>query len=495
MKNLLAITSLILLGLFGGSVRSESCCGQAAVIAQEPKAKPDKEIPLQKHGRGRIQPTNAVSAARHAKSDKEHGFQIKRFRQATAPLYDCRTLGQTVTVQDQGACGDCYLFSGSEVCSCAQLTAGNVSITKTPAFQLSVQCLLDCQGGLGGCNGGDEWQVAAFIMASGLPSIAQYSGAGQNPGKCQSLAGMTLYQISSMGYCTVSAGPNSVANTQDIKNAMLAYGPISVAVAAGSNDWQNPPASGLLAGPNMRDADVDHAVLIIGWVDNASAGTLNLPQAAAGGYWIVQNQWSTQWAANGYAYIPYGAYSIGTEAFWVKSTAIAPPPDPTVFIPVITSATVAQVQAGENYSYQITASNNPTSFSASGLPAGVTMNSAGLVSGKPAIAGEFPVKLGATNSAGTGTATLALTVLAAPPPPPPSPTGATTLTLSASLPAGSYEILPAGAVNELDSIYKSFGDWNQKYRRIQVQKQSLYSPPVIQPDVRPGIVLEYAKGR
>jgi hypothetical protein len=67
------------------------------------------------------------------------------------------------------------------------------------------------------------------------------------------------------------------------------------------------------------------------------------------------------------------------------------------------------------FAYTITASNTPTSFSASGLPAGLSLNSAsGAITGTPTVAGTFTVTLGATNGSGTGTSSLHLTILAAP---------------------------------------------------------------------------------
>src|SRR5207249_55325 len=93
-----------------------------------------------------------------------------------------------------------------------------------------------------------------------------------------------------------------------------------------------------------------------------------------------------------------------------QTFTINPPP------PVITSATTANGTVGVAFSYQITATNNPTSFNATGLPAGLSVNtSSGLISGTPTTAGTYTVAISATNSGGTGTATLTLTIKPAAP--------------------------------------------------------------------------------
>jgi len=83
--------------------------------------------------------------------------------------------------------------------------------------------------------------------------------------------------------------------------------------------------------------------------------------------------------------------------------------------PVITSATTASGTVGSAFSYQITASNTPTSYGATGLPAGLSVKgTSGLISGTPTAAGTSTVTLSATNSGGTGSASLTLTINPAP---------------------------------------------------------------------------------
>ncbi len=79
--------------------------------------------------------------------------------------------------------------------------------------------------------------------------------------------------------------------------------------------------------------------------------------------------------------------------------------------PVITSPLTASGTVGSLFSYQIAASNTPTSFNAVGLPSGLSINtSSGIISGTPTVAGTSNVTITATNGSGSDSETLVLTV-------------------------------------------------------------------------------------
>ena len=80
-------------------------------------------------------------------------------------------------------------------------------------------------------------------------------------------------------------------------------------------------------------------------------------------------------------------------------------------IPTVNSATAETATTGNAFSYQIAATNSPTSFNATGLPAGLSVStSTGLISGTPTRTGTASVTISATNASGTGSETLTITV-------------------------------------------------------------------------------------
>jgi len=79
--------------------------------------------------------------------------------------------------------------------------------------------------------------------------------------------------------------------------------------------------------------------------------------------------------------------------------------------PSITSVLIATGTVGSAFSYAITATNSATSYNATPLPAGLSVNtSSGVISGTPATAGTTNVTISASNARGTGSATLVITI-------------------------------------------------------------------------------------
>lgn len=138
------------------------------------------------------------------------------------------------------------------------------------------------------------------------------------------------------------------------------------------------------------------------------SGTINLPNTGGWQTWqtvsvttpaLTTGQKILKIAMDSYDFnINYLVFSLG-------STPVAP---------VVTSATAASGTVGTAFSYNITASNSPTSYNAAGLPAGLNVNtSTGAISGTPTTAGTFNATISATNAGGTGTRAVTITINAA----------------------------------------------------------------------------------
>ena len=96
---------------------------------------------------------------------------------------------------------------------------------------------------------------------------------------------------------------------------------------------------------------------------------------------------------------------VGTKDLSVSSVTLTLAGGGAVAAPVISSPTTASATVGAAFTYQITASNTPTSYAATGLPAGLSLNTTtGVISGTPTTAGTSTVSLTATNSGGTSAA-------------------------------------------------------------------------------------------
>jgi hypothetical protein len=109
--------------------------------------------------------------------------------------------------------------------------------------------------------------------------------------------------------------------------------------------------------------------------------------------------------AIGNATLTLSAANGAGTATKILQLAIRPQP------PAITSAASASARVGVSFSYQITASNSPTRFSASGLPSGLTLNATtGRVSGSPATAGSYGTRIVAINAGGAGNQTVSIAV-------------------------------------------------------------------------------------
>ena len=116
------------------------------------------------------------------------------------------------------------------------------------------------------------------------------------------------------------------------------------------------------------------------------------------------NGWNTASDGSGTAYVAGNTFAIAANttlyAQWLNTSP-----------PVITSSLTASGTVGAAFTYDIVATNSPTSYTATGLPAGLSINTTtGQITGSVAAAGTYNVTINATNAYGTDTETLVITI-------------------------------------------------------------------------------------
>ena len=87
----------------------------------------------------------------------------------------------------------------------------------------------------------------------------------------------------------------------------------------------------------------------------------------------------------------------------------------SLFKPSITSLLNGSATMGVAYTYNITARGNPSpAFTTSALPAGLSLNPGGIISGSPTVSGNYSINLTATNTQGSDTKVLQLAITSEP---------------------------------------------------------------------------------
>ena len=228
--------------------------------------------------------------------------------------YDCREKGYVTAIKDQGQCGDCWNFSGT---GCAEMAAVVAGMSPAATTSWAEQSVLDC-GSNGGCDG--DWPETALEQAknSGLANTSDYPYEGGPEGACKTVPHPNV--IANYGYV---GSQDAVPPVEAIKTAILTYGPVAIAVAA--DDAFQAYTSGVFQ--DSGSAEIDHAVMLVGWQDYDAAHPAPAGSTAAG-YWVLRNSWGASWGEAGYMNIEYGANQVGYGAMWATCSAPSPSPSP-----------------------------------------------------------------------------------------------------------------------------------------------------------------------
>ncbi|NOY88772.1 MAG: PKD domain-containing protein [FCB group bacterium] len=211
--------------------------------------------------------------------------------------FDWREHNGTTPIKNQGACGSCWAFGTVGPLECA------IKIRDGKTVDLSEQWLVSCNAEGWGCAGGwmaqdyfqwkgDPCGDAGAVLESEFPYAAKDLSCGcpyDHP-----------YKIYSWAYI---GSENGTPTVDQMKQAILEYGPISVSVYA--NSAMQAYSGGVFNG--CGTGTINHAVVLVGWDDTQGPN----------GIWIMRNSWGAGWGENGYIRIPYGCSKIGYAACYI----------------------------------------------------------------------------------------------------------------------------------------------------------------------------------
>ncbi|HVP56693.1 MAG TPA: C1 family peptidase [bacterium] len=222
--------------------------------------------------------------------------------------FDWREAGKVSPVKNQGSCGSCYAFAFA---ACFE---GKLLVDGAGLFDFSENSIKECNYFGSSCGGSNDWNVANFLTTKGtvLEACDPYVPSDV---ACKTTC---AYQKTLLDWRVIS-GVNPPA-VDVLKSYIQTYGPICTTMYAGNGDqWRSEfqAYDGSYTLYHVGGEQPNHAVLIVGWDDNAAyqGGT---------GAWIVKNSWGTYWGGTcgygterGYFKIAYGSAQIGAYSSFV----------------------------------------------------------------------------------------------------------------------------------------------------------------------------------
>jgi C1A family cysteine protease/predicted secreted protein len=206
--------------------------------------------------------------------------------------------GACTTVKNQGNCGSCWAFS----------TVGplesNILYYDGLVKDLSEQYLLSCNTNDWSCDGGNfahdyhEWKVPPGEPEAGAVYEADFPyTAHDDPCNPPHTHHEKIIDWDYVG------NYYSVPPVANIKQAILDYGPVSVAICIGSQ-FRN--YHGGIFHTN-ECTNPNHAVVLVGWDD----------EQGTNGIWYLRNSWGASWGESGYMRIEYGTSAVGHAANYI----------------------------------------------------------------------------------------------------------------------------------------------------------------------------------
>jgi cathepsin L len=206
-------------------------------------------------------------------------------------------------VGDQGSdCNSCWAFATVDAMQTSRRLAAlrwqnsNFDNSLRPSVFQLVSCMVPEK--TTGCD--INWHGAAFtfMVDKGLPlGGSDRYAQGYSRWNCDAKT-----FVKALTWDFVSSVPQKVASSDEIKRAVIAYGPVVSTIKFDSCLYLY--GGGVFNEEQNKDGG--HMVLIIGWDD-------------AKGAWLIKNSYSTDWGENGFGWVKYGSNNIGQWSAWIAS--------------------------------------------------------------------------------------------------------------------------------------------------------------------------------
>lgn len=198
-------------------------------------------------------------------------------------------------IRNQKSCGSCWAFATTAVLEALWILVHPGEYW--PDF--SEQELVSTCSKAGDCGGGyfdafDYMENNGLSTEKDIPYLAKNSSCKKADPKAKILRWSYIKN----------------PNTENIKAALLQYGPIACDIYAGGQLMNY--SSGVYN--SCVSGNLNHMITIEGWNDE-------------GGYWIMRNSWGTGWGMNGYMNIKYTS-KTGRKCNNICSTAAFAEIDP-----------------------------------------------------------------------------------------------------------------------------------------------------------------------
>ncbi len=232
--------------------------------------------------------------------------------------------------------------------------------------------------------------------------------ADSNPAGSLSPSLSTTLPAGSYFLAIVGVGEGSVPGTGYTNYGSLGRYEITGSVIAST--LTAPVITSGNTGSVVRGQSFSHQITASNFPTSYSASGLPAGLSLNAGTGLISGMLSSNVSAGTYLVVLSAINSAGSaEQIFTLHVS-----DPSLPVPVITSAASSTTAIGAGFSYRISASNSPTGYAANGLPSGLYVNSlSGLIYGSVSSsvpAGVYSIELRAANAAGVGIKTLSLTV-------------------------------------------------------------------------------------